>query len=66
MSRYFVSKRALRVPSAWIDDDPFGAPMVPSLSVSDHEAVDTGLLDVHGDAIMRAPNPMGFGRDDEW
>lgn len=37
-----------------------------SLEVSDHEAVYTGLLDSDGNAIMRVPNPMGFGKDDEW
>lgn len=35
-------------------------------TVCDHEAVDTGLIDQDGNMILRAPNPMGFGRDDEW
>jgi hypothetical protein len=34
--------------------------------VSDHEATDTGLIDTNGDPIMRAPNPMGFGKDADW
>lgn len=38
----------------------------PQVTRSDDEATDTGLLDVNGDPIMRAPNPIGFGRDDEW
>jgi len=28
--------------------------------VSDHVPTDTGLLDRDGNAIMRAPRPMGF------
>jgi hypothetical protein len=28
--------------------------------VCDHEATSTGLLDKNGDAIWRAPNPIGF------
>jgi len=62
MSRYFTR------PRAWIEDDgawESGAQShVPT--VSDHQATDTGLLDANGDAIMRAPNPCGFGKDDEW
>jgi len=36
------------------------------VSVCDHEAVYTGLLDADGDEIWREPNPIGFGRDGEW
>lgn len=66
MSRYFVQPRR-QPPARSSDDDwvPIGnvwhIPAVP-----DHEATDTGLLDAHGNPIMRAPNPMGFGRDGEW
>lgn len=62
MPRYFT--RAAKA----LDDDywPDAAPLITSLTVCDHEAVDTGLLDPNGDTIMRAPNPMGFGKDDEW
>ena len=45
------------------DDDP---PLVPDLTVDEHDAVYTGLLDSDGNAIWRTPNPIGFGRDDEW
>lgn len=58
--RYFA---AARPRADWFDDD---APMIPSITVSDHEATDTGLLDARGDPIWRAPYPIGFGRDDEW
>lgn len=63
MTRYFAWKRPVQPKGEWIDID---APLVPSISVSDHQAADTGLVDVRGNSIMRAPNPIGFGRDDEW
>lgn len=58
MTRYFTRKR----PTQWIADDlvPEDAPMIPSLSVSGHDATDTGLLDAGGETIWRAPNEMGF------
>lgn len=63
MSRYFT--RAAR---HYIEDETFDSdtPLIPSPCVPDHEATDTGLLDLRGDMIMRAPNPIGFGRDGEW
>lgn len=64
MSRYFTRTKAAKPKAEWDDDwgliMPFGIPSVP-----EHEATDTGLLDRRGDCIMRAQNPMGFGRDDE-
>lgn len=71
MSRYFtrpshhirrVTEMMGRPRAAWDDEYP----MLPHLDVPDHEAADTGLLDHRGDPIMRAPRPMGFGRDGEW
>lgn len=47
----------------WYSDDD---PLIPNLTVDDHEAVWTGLLDDRGDKIYRSPNPVGFGRDKEW
>ncbi len=38
----------------------------PALAVTDHRPTFTGLLDASGDEIWKAPNPMGFGRDEEW
>lgn len=60
MARYVTRPKA--------DDDywPETAPFITSLTVSDHEAADTGLLDADGNTIWRLPNPIGFGRDDEW
>jgi hypothetical protein len=62
VSRYFTK------PRTWIEDDLWDdeGPLIPSLTVSDHEPSDTGLLDANGDTIWRAPNPIGFGRDGEW
>lgn len=51
MSRYFSRPKA-----RWGDDEP----LLPSLAVSDHEPVRTGLLDHRRDAIWRGPNPVGF------
>jgi hypothetical protein len=62
MSRYFRARQS-KPRADWIDDD---YPMLPALTVDDHEATDTGLIDAGGEAIWRAPNPMGFGKDDEW
>lgn len=67
MPRYFTKPTAakrsvVRADDYWSET----APYVTSLTVCDHEATDTGLLDMNGDAIMRAPNPIGFGKDDEW
>ena len=58
MSRYAKPAR-----TAFYDDDN---PLLPNLSVDDHEAVDTGLIWATGEPIMRMPNPIGFGRDEEW
>lgn len=67
MPRY-VKPRA----GGWIDDDwdklwcEEEQPHLPSLTVDDHEAIYTGLVWSTGEPILRAPNPIGFGRDDEW
>lgn len=53
--RYVVGRQKPR--SFDIDDD---APMIPSLTVDDHEAVDTGLIAPTGEPIMRLPEPIGF------
>lgn len=60
MPRCFTTRASSR--RLWVEDETFASegPMLPALSVSDHEATDTGLLDQHGDCIMRAPNPVGF------
>lgn len=58
MSRYFTRPKSARptaAPEGDCDD-----PLLPSLNVSDHEAVDTGLFDQRGDTIWRGPNEMGF------
>lgn len=62
MARYFAK------PKAWVADDIYEddyAETAP-VQVCDHEATDTGLLDADGNSIWRAPNPIGFGRDEDW
>lgn len=61
MARYFV-QRAKRPTSEYWEAEPFR----PHLSVCDHEPIDTGLVDLNGNPIMRAPRPVGFGRMEEW
>jgi hypothetical protein len=60
MSRYFTrpcSGKPLFVETPlWGDAEPQRL----SISVSDHQPVDTGLVDQRGDPIMRAPEPVGF------
>jgi hypothetical protein len=63
MSRYFTRRMVHRPRADWLDDD---SPLIPSLEVDDHEAVETGIIDLEGNPILRAPNPMGFGRDEDW
>ena len=63
MARYIRKLAASKPRADWMDDD---CPLIPSLSVDDHESVFTGLIDCSGEEIWRAPNPMGFGRNDEW
>lgn len=63
MSRYFT-----RRPYAWVEDEEaWDAPIndhIPTVDI--WVPIDTGLLDKDGNCIMRAPNPIGFGKDDEW
>lgn len=57
MARYYVR------PRAGGDDE---SPLLPYLDVPEHLPHDTGLIDLNGDPILRAPRPIGFGRDAEW
>lgn len=61
MARYFSRPR-----SFFVADDVYVEPATTIPTVSDHEAIDTGLLDADGNPIYRAPNPIGFGKDDDW
>lgn len=65
MSRYFTrpAKSALYVEDESYSPDPT---FEPHISVPDHVATDTGLLDARGERIWRSPRPVGFGRTDEW
>lgn len=62
MARYFTVKSQGYIEDfTWSDE-----PMIPSLDVPDHTPTWTGLLDLNEDPIMRAPRPIGFGRDEDW
>ncbi len=63
MSRY-VTMRAAK--SYWIDEAGDAMQVIEGVSVPEHHPIDTGLLDATGEPIMRLPNPIGFGRNDEW
>lgn len=66
MARYFAKRPRAE---GWVADDLYDderGSHRPDLTVDEHVAVDTGLLDADGNTIMRAPNPVGFGRDEEW
>lgn len=63
MSRYFSAPAA---PVRADDEDWYSRPLIVEPHVPEHRPVDTGLVDARGHTIWRAPNPMGFGRDDEW
>ena len=56
-ARYFVRPKAKARADGWWSDEGL---VLNSLSVPEHEATDTGLIDASGESIMRAPNPMGF------
>lgn len=62
MSRYVKHAAPTRSEDNWRDQGP----MLPQITVSDSEDVDTGLIWNDGSAIYRTANPIGFGRDDEW
>lgn len=63
MARYFTQRVA---PPRADDDDWYARPLIVEPYVPEHHPIDTGLLDIRGAAIMRAPNPIGFGRDADW
>lgn len=59
--------RKLRI-KGWESDDLWeDPPFLPDIQVDDaRDIVFTGILDPQGNPIVRLPNPIGFGRDDEW
>lgn len=62
MPRYFICSSAPRS-EHWAGDDTYVEPLIPAIHVSEHTATDTGILDLNGNAIMRHPREMGFGKD---
>lgn len=63
MSRYFIQPAKQR---RAFDDEWWPEPFINIPTVCKHEAIDTGLLDKDGNCIMKAPNPIGFGKDEDW
>lgn len=63
MARYV--RAATSADRHWLEDIVFDneKPLIPSLLVSEHECVDTGLLWSDGTTVLRAPNPIGFGSE---
>lgn len=62
MSRYFTRPAK----AFYVEDEVYGEAMLPAITVPDHVPTNTGLLDAHGDVIWRSPNPMGFGKGEDW
>jgi hypothetical protein len=62
VSRYFIraASPADDEWSNWVPD-----PLIPHLDVPDHVSAYTGLIDRHGNAIWRGPNPIGFHKPRE-
>jgi hypothetical protein len=60
MPRYVV--RTNRPRSLWVEDDHDMPDLRsdPLPMVSEHVAVNSGLLDQHGNTIWREPDPIGF------
>lgn len=65
MGRYVARAKCgeIRPVRSYWDD---GAPLLPSLCASELIPVNTGLLDARGNELWKLPNPVGFGRDEEW
>ncbi|CAM8655303.1 hypothetical protein MCEMIE4_03129 [Sphingobium cupriresistens] len=61
-----MARYVSRPPRGWIEDEVFSEPARLEIIVPLSEATETGLLDADGNSIFRLPNPIGFGRDEEW
>lgn len=61
MPRYAINR-----PASFIEDDVWAEPARNEIFVPVADPIETGLLDADGNAIFRLPNPIGFGRDEEW
>jgi hypothetical protein len=64
VARYVIRPRSDgEAPPGSAEDTWFTDPLLPGVTVSDHEPVFTGLLDSKGEEIWRAPREIGFGRN---
>jgi hypothetical protein len=68
MSRYVKRPAARPTSRLYVEDHifPDERPGINAVEVDSHEAADTGLLWADGSTVWRAPNPLGFGRNEEW
>lgn len=62
MPRYAIGASKLRS-YHWEDEDE---PNRIFVDVDEFVPADTGLITLAGEPIMRLPNPIGFGRDEDW
>lgn len=51
---------------SWIEDETFAEPARHDIFVTEAAPVATGIIDASGSEFFRMPNPIGFGRDEEW
>ncbi len=62
-----MSGRYIKGPArSWVEDETYAEPARLEITVSDAQPVPTGILDASGSEFFRLPNPIGFGRDEEW
>ena len=61
-----MARYVSRPPRGWIADDVWEEPARQEIVVSEGAMINTGLLDDSGNPIFRLPNPIGFGRNEEW
>lgn len=73
MTRYFVRARVedadgypIHRGRPYLTNQPRDDEDVHVLDVPEHEPTPTGILTADGKMILRAPRPIGFGRDGEW
>lgn len=67
MTRYVIKRQTKAC--GWVESDYAirdGEPLIPGCDVDSNEPADTGLVTTTGEPIMRLPNPIGFGRNEEW
>lgn len=62
MARYAIGRKPARA-CGWVEHDYVirdGEPMIPGCEADEHWPVDTGLIALSGEPIMRVPYAIGF------